>query len=117
VLCSGKLYYDLHNARLAHGQTDVALIRLEEFYPFPRAALARLLEPYANLRTLVWAQEENKNQGAWAFVRDELAALCPPGGALHDVARPNTASGATSSLVIYQRQQRELVARALGRGG
>jgi 2-oxoglutarate dehydrogenase E1 component len=117
VLCSGKLYYDLHQARLAGGKTDVALLRLEQFYPFPRATLATMLARYANLRTLVWAQEENKNQGAWAFLRDELAALCPPGAALEDVARPVTASGATSSLAVHQREQRELVARALGLEG
>jgi len=117
VVCSGKLYYDLHRARVAGARTDVALLRLEQFYPFPQAALAQALERYPRLRSLVWAQEETKNQGAWAFVRDDLAALCPPGAVLQEVARPVTASGATSSYAVHQRQQRELVARALGRAG
>ena len=117
VLCSGKLYYDLHRARLAGARKDVALLRLEQFYPFPHEALARILEQYSQVRTLVWAQEETKNQGAWAFVRDELTALCPSGAVLLDVARPVTASGATSSLAVHRRQQHELVARAMGLAG
>jgi 2-oxoglutarate dehydrogenase E1 component len=114
VVCSGKLHYDLRRARQAGGCRHVALLRLEQFHPFPHAALARVLARYGGMRTLTWAQEENRNQGAWGFVRDELAALCPPGVALQAVARLSTASGATSSVVIHQRQQRELVARALG---
>jgi 2-oxoglutarate dehydrogenase E1 component len=114
VLCSGKLYYDLRRARQAGACDHVALLRLEQFHPFPGAALARILARYGGMRTLAWAQEENRNQGAWSFVRDELAALCPPGAVLHGVARPSTASGATSSVAIHQRQQRNLVARAMG---
>ena len=114
VLCSGKLYYDLQRARLAEARSDLALLRLEQLYPFPQAALARLLQRYPRLRTLVWAQEETRNQGAWAFVRDELAALCPPGAALQEVARTVTAAGATSSQAVHKREQFELVSRALG---
>ncbi len=117
VLCSGKLYYDLRRARQAGVRDHVALLRLEQFHPFPHAALARILSRYGGLRALVWAQEENRNQGAWSFVRDELAALCPPGAALHGVTRPSTASGATSSVAIHQRQQRDLVIRAMGAAG
>ncbi len=117
VLCSGKLYYDLRRARQAGACNHVALLRLEQFHPFPGAALARILARYGGMRTLAWAQEENRNQGAWSFVRDELAALCPPGAVLHGVARPSTASGATSSVAIHQRQQRNLVARAMGLAG
>ena len=114
VVCSGKLYYDLQRARAAGARTDVALLRLEQYYPFPQAPLAQVLGRYPRLHTMVWAQEETKNQGAWAFVRDDLAALCPPGAALLEVARPVTASGATSSNAVHQRQQRELVARVMG---
>ena len=115
VLCSGKLYYDLQRARLAGTCIHVALLRLEQFYPFPQAALARVLERYPRLQTLVWAQEETRNQGAWAFVRDELEALCPSSARLQEVSRPVTASGATASHIVHRREQQELVARALGR--
>jgi 2-oxoglutarate dehydrogenase E1 component len=114
VLCSGKLHYDLRRAREAGGCDHLALVRLEQFNPFPREALARVLTRYGGMQTLVWAQEENRNQSAWSFVRDELAALCPPSAMLQEVARPSTASGATSSVVVHQRQQRDLVARAMG---
>ena len=117
VLCSGKLHYDLRRARQSGACNHVALLRLEQFHPFPHAALARILARYGGMRVLVWAQEENRNQGAWSFVRDELAALCPSGAELHGVARPATASGATSSVAIHQRQQRDLVVRAMGPAG
>ncbi|MCW7540140.1 2-oxoglutarate dehydrogenase E1 component [Aquabacterium sp. A7-Y] len=114
VLCSGKLYYQLQRARLQHALADVALVRVEELYPFPTAVLARVLERYPRLRTLVWAQEENLHHGAWSFVRDDLNEACPHGVELRCVSRPNTASGATSSYAVHHRQERELVAEAMG---
>lgn len=114
VLCSGKLHYVLERARQAQGRTDVALLRLEQLYPIPATELAQVLAAFPALRTLVWAQEETLNQGAWHFVRDDLAAALPPGAALACVARPVTASGATSSQPVHARQERELVERALG---
>jgi 2-oxoglutarate dehydrogenase E1 component len=117
VLCSGKLYYALERARRAQGRTDVALLRLEQLYPFPAAELARVLAAFPALRTLVWAQEETLNQGAWHFVRDDLGAALPPGAALACVARPVTASGATSSHQLHERQEQALVQRALGSPG
>jgi len=113
VVCSGKLYYDLHCARVAQGRIDVALLRLEQLYPFPHEAMRQALQCYPNAREVVWAQEETRNQGAWAFVRDDLAAACPAGLGLSEVSRPVTASGATSSQVVHQREQRDLVAAAL----
>ena len=117
VLCSGKLYYDLQRARQASGNSDVALLRLEQLYPFPHESLGRVLERYPCMKTLVWAQEETRNQGAWAFVRDELAALCPADAVLKEVVQPVTASGATSSYAVHRRQQQALVARAMGLAG
>jgi len=114
VVCSGKLYYDLHAARMAAGREDVALLRAEQLYPFPAEALRHALARYPALRTLVWAQEETRNQGAWSFVRDDLADACPAGAVLKEVSRSVTAAGATSSHTVHQRQQRELVAKVLG---
>jgi 2-oxoglutarate dehydrogenase E1 component len=82
-------------------------------YPFPHEAMRQALQCYPNAREVVWAQEETRNQGAWAFVRDDLAAACPAGLGLSEVSRPVTASGATSSQVVHQREQRDLVAAAL----
>ena len=114
VVCSGKLYYDLHRARVSTGRNDVALLRLEQLYPFPSEAVRRLLAHYPQLRTLVWAQEETRNQGAWAFVRDDLAALCAAGVTLDVVSRAPNGSGATSSAAVHQREQHELALRAVG---
>jgi 2-oxoglutarate dehydrogenase E1 component len=114
VLCSGKLFYDLSRAREAGGYDHVALLRLEEFHPFPCEALARALARYPALLSLVWAQEETTNQGAWGFVRDYLSAACPVGVSLECASRVVTAAGATSSRPLHSRQQMELVARAMG---
>ena len=65
VLCSGKVYYDLLEARREAGLRNVALVRLEQLYPFPEAELAAVIAPYRDLRHAVWCQEEPMNQGAW----------------------------------------------------
>jgi len=114
VLCSGKLFYDLSRARERGSYDHVALLRLEEFHPFPREALARALARYPALLSLVWAQEETTNQGAWGFVRDYLFAACPVGASLECASRVVTAAGATSSRALHWRQQMELVERAMG---
>ncbi|MFO6419392.1 2-oxoglutarate dehydrogenase E1 component [Hylemonella sp. W303a] len=115
VLSSGKLYYDLarglRESSLAQG---IALLRLEQLYPFPQADLQSLLKRYSGLKELVWAQEEELNQGAWPFIRDELANACPDGVQLRCAARPGTAAGPTVSQPIHQAEQQRLVMQALG---
>jgi 2-oxoglutarate dehydrogenase E1 component len=65
VLCSGKVYYDLLEARREAGDTTVAIVRLEQLYPFPEAELGQVIAPYRNLQDVIWCQEEPMNQGAW----------------------------------------------------
>ncbi|MEW6461769.1 2-oxoglutarate dehydrogenase E1 component [Ectopseudomonas khazarica] len=65
VLCSGKVYYDLLEKRRAEGREDIAIVRIEQLYPFPEEDLAEALAPYKNLKHIVWCQEEPMNQGAW----------------------------------------------------
>ncbi|MFI8746889.1 2-oxoglutarate dehydrogenase E1 component [Pseudomonas sp. NPDC077186] len=65
VLCSGKVYYDLLEKRRAEGREDIAIVRIEQLYPFPEEDLAEVLAPYKNLKHIVWCQEEPMNQGAW----------------------------------------------------
>ncbi|OZY57534.1 2-oxoglutarate dehydrogenase E1 component [Pseudomonas lundensis] len=65
VLCSGKVYYDLLEKRRAEGREDIAIVRLEQLYPFPEDDLIEVLAPYKNLKHIVWCQEEPMNQGAW----------------------------------------------------
>ena len=68
VICSGKVYYDLLAERRDRGIKDVALIRLEQIYPFPEKTLAFALKPYTKAQQVVWCQEEPENNGAWTFV-------------------------------------------------
>ncbi|WP_087499913.1 2-oxoglutarate dehydrogenase E1 component [Pseudomonas sp. SID14000] len=65
VLCGGKVYYDLLEKRRAEGREDIAIVRIEQLYPFPEDDLVEILAPYTNLKHAVWCQEEPMNQGAW----------------------------------------------------
>ncbi|MEC5404253.1 2-oxoglutarate dehydrogenase E1 component [Paraburkholderia sp. MPAMCS5] len=115
VLCSGKFFYDLQAAREASGDTHIALIRIEQLYPFPTSELAIALAAYPNLADVVWAQEEEKKHGAWHFVRDEIGAAVPANCRIADVCRRESPSGAHSSLRIHREEQQRLVAAALAR--
>ncbi|MEU8633058.1 multifunctional oxoglutarate decarboxylase/oxoglutarate dehydrogenase thiamine pyrophosphate-binding subunit/dihydrolipoyllysine-residue succinyltransferase subunit [Amycolatopsis sp. NPDC048633] len=111
VLTAGKLYYDLLAQLEKTGRTDVALVRLEQFYPLPRAELAKTFSAYPDAE-FVWAQEEPKNQGAWTFLHSELEL--PGGKRLSVASRPASASPATGSHHRHQKEQSELVRRVLG---
>ncbi|MEP6911586.1 MAG: multifunctional oxoglutarate decarboxylase/oxoglutarate dehydrogenase thiamine pyrophosphate-binding subunit/dihydrolipoyllysine-residue succinyltransferase subunit [bacterium] len=116
VLCSGKIYYDLVEARKKSDQpgTDqVAVVRLEQFYPFPQKRLREVLTKYPAARQLVWAQEEPKNMGGWTFVEQRLENLLPDCERPVYVGRSPSASPATGSYAIHQAEQAKLVAEAL----
>jgi len=116
VLCGGKLYYDLAQARETRGVSDVALIRIEQLYPFPSQQLAELLEPYPASTELIWAQEEPINMGAWAFVRLAVPPAIWGGRNIGCVARSDAASPATGSAASHKREQQLLVEQALESG-
>ncbi len=115
VLCSGKIYYDLLEARRRvegdHGH--IALVRVEEIYPFPSLELGRVLERYAGAEQIFWVQEEAKNMGAWSFVRPYLEDILSDGCELSYVGRDESASPATGSHHIHHNEQREIVEQAL----
>ena len=116
VLCSGKVYYDLLQGRQAKGIDDVALIRLEQLYPFPEKGLAEALAPYRNAE-VVWCQEEPENNGAWTFVdrriEKVLKGLDIKAKRPDYVGREAAASPATGLAKVYQAQQDTLVRAAL----
>ncbi|CAN5661912.1 2-oxoglutarate dehydrogenase E1 component [soil metagenome] len=113
VLCSGKVYYDLLARRDEAGKRDeVALVRLEQLYPWPAEALKTALSRYASAREWVWAQEESQNIGPWSFVAPRLAELT--GHHFDYVGRDASASPATGSHVVHEREQKELVEAAIG---
>jgi 2-oxoglutarate dehydrogenase E1 component len=118
VLCSGKVAYDLLDARDAAGDTNTAIVRLEQLYPFPGEPLAVRLKRMVNLEEVVWAQEEPKNNGGWFFVEPEVEATLA--AAKCKVSRPRyagrkaAASPATGLMKRHQSEQAALVADALG---
>jgi 2-oxoglutarate decarboxylase len=113
VLCSGKLYYELRAARHEAGSDDVALARIEQLYPFPGEAIARVAARYAGATEFCWAQEEPRNMGAWDFLEDRLGAILPAGGAIAYAGRRRGASPATGSHTRHLAEQRALVRDAL----
>ena len=112
VLCSGKVYYDLVAKRAEVGQErEVAIVRLEQLYPWPAAELKRVLDRYPAVREWVWVQEESQNMGAWSFVAPRLAELV--GSPFQYVGRDASASPATGSKLVHDREQSELVEAAV----
>jgi 2-oxoglutarate dehydrogenase E1 component len=115
VLCSGKVYYDLVAGREEHlpnAQDSVAIVRIEQLYPWPEAALGAVLGSHPEAERVVWAQEEPANMGAWTFVRDRVQGALLPNQDLAYVGRRESPSTATGSLRIHKREQQELVAMA-----
>jgi 2-oxoglutarate dehydrogenase E1 component len=116
VLCSGKVYYDLAAEREKRGITDVALVRMEQLYPFPDKPLTEELAKYPKAE-VVWCQEEPENMGAWSFVdrriEDVLAMLEVAALRPRYVGRPAAASPATGLLRQHNREQSELIDAAL----
>jgi multifunctional 2-oxoglutarate metabolism enzyme len=113
ILCSGKVFYDLNEARKKAAQRRVVIIRLEQFYPFPLTAIKAVIEKYANSSELVWCQEEPKNMGGWTFVEAKFEDLVPGGDRLRYVGRAESASPATGSYAVHMREQEALVSEAL----
>jgi 2-oxoglutarate dehydrogenase E1 component len=114
IVTSGKLYYDLSSERMRGGLRNVPILRVEELYPFPTAALAATLAAYPSLKEVVWAQEEPKNHGAWYLLRDEIEAALPPGAALAYAGRPTMAPTASCDAARHATEQREIAQAALG---
>jgi 2-oxoglutarate dehydrogenase E1 component len=118
VLTSGKLYYDLQKAREERKVQEVALLRLEQLYPFPAEALARALARYASDAELVWAQEEPRNMGAWRFVRERFLDGEVPGAGRRAptyAGRAPSASPAAGAHKVHLLEQEKLVRAALAR--
>jgi 2-oxoglutarate dehydrogenase E1 component len=114
ALCSGKVYYDLVAAREQAGASGpVALVRVEQLYPFPRAEVQAILSRYRQATQLCWVQEEPRNMGAWHFVRPLLDDLLPEGWELQYAGRDEAASPATGSYQVHQDEQQDLLEQAL----
>ncbi len=113
LLCSGKVYYDLIARRAEVGsQREVAVVRIEQIYPWPADELKLVLDRYRSAREWVWVQEESQNMGAWTFVAPRLRELL--GVEVPYVGRDASASPATGSKAVHDREQAEIVEAAVG---
>ncbi len=115
IVCSGKVYYDLAKKREEKGADDVAIIRVEQLYPFPHKAFATELKRYPNVTDIVWCQDEPQNQGAWFFVQHYIHENMVAGQKLGYAGRAASASPAVGYAHLHQEQQKGLVDAAFGR--
>ena len=113
VFCSGKVYYDLLEARQVHGIADVALIRIEQLYPFPIPEYAEILQQYKHVSDVVWCQEEPQNQGAWYQIRHRLQESLQDNQQLYYAGRDGAAAPASGIFKVHLQQQQALVEAAL----
>jgi 2-oxoglutarate dehydrogenase E1 component len=113
VLCSGKVFFDLLAARRERVVTDIAILRIEQLYPFPRRRLRALLDHYANSHEIVWCQEDPRNQGAWYQIQHHLRAIKHGEQTLGYAGRPPSASPACGYARLHTAQQQALIDTAL----
>ena len=113
VACSGKVYFDILAERRSRNIKDIALIRLEQLYPFPHADFAAQMQRYANAKSVLWAQEEPGNQGAWHRIQHYLHRNMRDDQHLSYALRPSSASPAAGYLAKHNEQQKELIDAAL----
>ncbi len=115
VVCSGRVYYDLLAERRQRESQDVAIVRLEQLYPFPHKAFAAELRRFPNVRDIVWCQDEPQNQGAWFFIQHHVHDNMQEGQRLGYAGRPASASTAVGYYAKHAEQQKELLAAAFGK--
>ncbi|MDH5778068.1 MAG: 2-oxoglutarate dehydrogenase E1 component, partial [Gammaproteobacteria bacterium] len=112
ILCSGKVYYELLEKKHNENLDDVAIIRIEQLYPFPVELLKQELSRYKNLEKYVWCQEEPKNQGAWFSSQHHIHGVIGERGKLQYAGRPFSAAPAVGSAKMHLQSQKELVEKA-----
>ena len=115
VVCSGKVYYDLVKKREERGSDDVAIVRIEQLYPFAHKAFSNEMKKYPNATEIVWAQDEPQNQGAWFFVQHYIHENMSDGQKLGYAGRAASASPAVGYSHLHQEQQKALVDGAFGK--
>ncbi len=115
ILCSGKVYYDLVKLRAERKIVDVAVLRIEQLYPFPHKAFAAEMKKYPNATDVVWCQDEPQNQGAWFFVQHYIHENLAEGQKLGYAGRAASASPAVGYAHLHQEQQKALLEQAFGK--
>ena len=113
IICSGKIYYDLLERRRQDELDTVAILRLEQLYPFPHRDFSYLFYQYHNVKDIVWCQEEPQNQGAWYQVQHRLQKYLEDDQELHYIGRKASASPAVGYTSLHIEQQYAVVMKAL----
>ncbi|HET6725070.1 MAG TPA: 2-oxoglutarate dehydrogenase E1 component [Gammaproteobacteria bacterium] len=113
VFCSGKVYFDLLETRRERNIDDIAIVRIEQLYPFPEADYAAALKKWSNAKDIVWCQEEPQNQGAWYQIRHRLQMPLTSRYKLNYAGRPGSASPAAGYITLHRQQQQALIEAAL----
>ena len=113
VFCSGKVYYDLLEESEKRELKDVAIVRVEQLYPFPRAEVTAVLDKYPAAKEVFWCQEEPMNQGAWFQIRHHLQACVSSKHSLSYAGRARSAAPAAGHLNTHVAEQAALVEQAL----
>jgi 2-oxoglutarate dehydrogenase E1 component len=114
VICSGKVYYDLYKKRQNEELENVAIARMEQFYPFPDADLNKMLKEYNHVKDIIWCQEEPKNMGGWTFVAPRISEQLQKKQSLLYAGRQASASPAAGHMKVHQAEQEKLLEEALG---
>jgi 2-oxoglutarate dehydrogenase E1 component len=113
IICAGKIYYELLEARRSRGLEDTAIIRLEQLYPFPKEEFSKIIIRYPNVEEYIWCQEEPQNQGAWDQIKHRFHDLIQSGRHFNYVGRPTAAAPAVGYRPIHLQQQKTLIDEAL----
>lgn len=113
IFCTGKIYYELLAQRRSSQLNNIAIIRIEQLYPFSREGCQKIFATYSNAKEAIWCQEEPQNQGAWMSIYPYLSTLLGRGQTLHYIGRPASASPAVGYHSVHEKEQEELVARSL----
>jgi 2-oxoglutarate dehydrogenase E1 component len=112
LLCSGRVYYDLEKRRAELGRNDIAIVRIEQFYPLPDRYLRAAIDHFDDGTPMFWVQDEPENMGAWRHLRARFGAMLFGRFPFSGVCRPESASPATGSLSCHKLEQQELLERA-----
>ncbi len=117
IVCSGKVYYELLQKRREHELNHIAIVRVEQLYPFPYDDIKKLLDEYPNLKELEWCQEEPKNQGAWFLVRSRFEKFLSSNVRLVYSCRVPMAAPSAGHAAMFKKHQAEVINRALSLEG
>jgi len=114
IFCSGKVYYDLAAEKAARKIDDIAIVRVEQLYPWPAHRVEPLLKHYASAQEILWVQEEPRNMGSWNYVRDWLPDMLSAKQKLSYVGRVPAAAPAVGSSKVHEKEQKLIIEQALG---